>query len=514
LILLFLIIELSLSKQSPILSGVYGRYLDSDWSLSIINQGHFSGQQFPADQGLLNNANGYSFNLLPSMVIVTLHFITGVNILELQNLPIIAISFMFSIIYLAFVLYRHKYLSSIYLLLVVLLYGFFSGGIIAQAASINRIIIAYSALFFLIGVFLQAEGKNSSSYWFVFLFVLVNFTLAYSTIAVVMLPFIVVLSIVTAIRTKQYMYFNIAITSSIFIIAYYFFFTHFLNTAVILADQTINSQNITFHIFEPSSNYWPAAMQYVYPSRSLITWFIVAYSTVVIFILSLFTVIARLLKYLKTRNLSKLDDVLIAIVITVFVVAIGSTLGVITTALDMRTLLGIFGPMISIYAVMKLYSLITSKRLYYVLISIIIFLGIFLNIYNVEYQSQIPPVNVVTESDIVSSKWIADFGNGNKKISSDLNYLSTYLTINVPTPMTYIPSGIENIEMVFYEANIQLLENQNVGYFVITQQMKYRSIFPSEGAPLKPNPDLETELSMNNSINKIYSNNDSVYMLP
>jgi len=327
-----------------------------------------------------------------------------------------------------------------------------------------------------------------------------------------MLPFIITFFIVGAWKTKQYSQLNFAMFAFVIVIAYYLIFTHFLDLAVLIAQQTINKGIFTFHILRPSTNYWPKEIQYVPPSQSFLPWFYEAYSYVVILILSIFTLFHRLVVYLKTRNNLPLDFILISISVSVIYFAIGSALGTLTTGLSEELLLILFGPLLAVYSITQLNSLVHGNKVLYVLVGAMIIFGAF-SVVHYEFLDESSEILNVSKSNIATSEWIGDSVDANEKVCSDFNYLSTYLTIEGPTPMTYMPLGLESIKEVFYEGDIKELENQNVGYFVITQEMKSSEVFLFEGSPTKAVINLEKQLSTDPYTNKVYSNNDAVYQI-
>lgn len=528
-IILFILLEVLISLGTQLSPGTYGRYLDTLWASQITQTGHITDYPFPITPGLYSNANAYHFNLIPSVIISTFNLITNIDIIKIQMLPIYGFAYIISIILSAYALYKKNIVALIF---AILLSCFFLYPINGLSREINRIILSYFIFFFFLYSFIQFEKKKDYRFGILQAFFLIYFIFTYSSIAVSSIFLIALIVLLEALRSKDKIKINLGILYLSVCLFYYLLITDFLTSGIIAIKTITATRGIDLDfssIF--SMGGWPTPNKYT-PQYTIIDRFFLIYPFIMLGIFMLITFLSRLKRYKTTKTLKIYDVIFFSSVIFIPLILLFNTFAILpTSGLDYIALFGWLAPILAVYSLKQIYcgeiqfseiikKLVIKLRLTkislhlpkfnislhkfkVIIIAMIILLGI-ISIYN--YNSlEIRKTEAVSVQEVATASWL---GLQNQKITSDFNFLSTYVTINFKNANHYIPLNEKSVNSTYYQFNKSSLQIKDVKIFVITDDMRNHYIFNFEGTRTLPNHQLDIILS--NSNEKIYDNGKDI----
>ena len=507
LLLLFVLIETLLHINTALPFDPYRRYLEPVWATSIIEKGHFSQNQFP-DQSLFSNANAYSINIIPALTISTLHLITGISILQIENMPVYAVPFLLSLAIAAYIMYKKNKTAMI---IAVLLGCFFLFPINYEADSPNRIILCYTFFNLMFYALLNKYIWNSLPGVIVGTFIILFFIITYSTFSVTAIPFVFGFCLLESIRLRKFSNMNIAIIFVIVCLTYYFLISNFLTPAIQGLRASLNNNNIEFvlPIFRSWANIWPVDIAYISPSRSYFSLFFSMYAIVSIAILIMITVFFRIKQIAKNRQLTSFDNFWLAFCLIVLFAFLAAPLKIETAGLGIQNIISIFGSILSVYIVVEIFLWLKRKQFkIYILncvIVVVIIAGIFGIFYNYYSDEQIK-ARQISNQEIQMSYWL---GSSNLVVCSDFNFLSAYLAVNGPKALHFLPMGTTYVNEIYYEADVPTMRSLGIQAFVITRQMKHDLLGQFIGAATRSVPELESILSSKLNIQKIFASGEN-----
>lgn len=473
----------------------------------MIQNAHFTSAPFPRVSGLFSNANGYVFNIITPLSLALMSLILGVNVTTIQIMPIYAALFFASVILVSNALYHRKFA-----IIVTLLFScFFLYLLNDLAAEVNRIIFSYSMFFFFLYTFINAETRKSNSYRILQLFFLSIFVFTYSTDAVSLTLFIIVLFALEAYRTRAVSKLTPAILYCLIVIVLYLFLTDFLKGALtsIVADfsQPIH-MNFSF-FFSPGV--WPGQLVYT-PTYGTIDWFFLAYPFVVLATILLLTTSNRLRVLWKApRTLSMYDEILISFIVFVVGITLSNAVFQIASAgVDYTSLFAWFSPIFVFPIIDGLFkrshkhlslgrSLVATDQtkisLKFLAILLIISIGL-LGIFNY-YRLGVRQGEIVTQQEVVAAAWIGNTQARGLVVTSDLHFLSTYVTINGVNATHFLPveANITLLEGLYYNVSKSTLAENGIQLYVVSNNMQNLYITEFVGTRTIPSPNLESILS-------------------
>jgi len=505
LLLLFVLIAIFLHINTALPFDPYRRYLEPVWATSIIERGHFSQNQFP-NQSLFSNANAYSINIIPALTISTLHLITGISILQIENMPIYAVPFLLSLAIAAYIMYKKNKIAVI----IAILFGcFFLFPVNYEADSPNRIILCYTFFNLMFYALLNKNLWNSLPGVIAGTFIILFFIFTYSTFSITAIPFVFCFCLLESIRLRKFSNMNIAIIFVIVCLTYYFLISNFLTPALQDLRASINNIEFVLPIFRNWANIWPADITYISPPQSYFSLFFSMYAIVSIAILIMITIFFRIKQIAKNRQLTSFDSFWLAFCLVVLFAVLVAPLKIETAGLGIQNLICIFGSIIAVYSVVEIFLWLKRKQfktyIFNCLVVMTIISGIFGIFYNYYHNEQIQALQV-SNQEIQMIRWL---GSSNLVVCSDFNFLSAYLAVNGPKSLQFLPMDTTYVNEIYYEADVPTMRSLGIQAFVITQQMKQDLVGQVIGAPTRSVPELEAILSSKLNVQKIFASGEN-----
>lgn len=514
----FILLEVWISSGTMLSPDNYGRYLEPLWANDILISGHLRENPFPNEVSLYSNANSYIFNFIPAITIVVINLATGIGINKIQMTPIYGVLFFFSIILVSNALYNRKLTAIIF---AILLFCFltYSNNLIAR--DMNRIILSYSVFYFFLYSFISSKNRSDIRFRLMQIFFIIFFIFTYSSNSISVILLILILAMFEVFTTKKIEKINIGILYLTICLLYYLILTDFLTSGIVGFKRIFEAKGFTFqYSLFTKPGMWPTEMQY-FPIYSWLDWFFLIYPFIINGILLLLAFLARLKEIFRKRIITLYDELLFSILIFILSIIIFNALAVFPTAgLDYIALFSWFSPLLSVYSLDKVYSLggglffnsiIPRKshksfknrksmtKLKIISIILIISLGLagILN-YNTLDQRD---AEKVSQKEVAASCWL---GKMDLIVTSDLHFISTYVTINGVNAHHFLPMDKDFINQLYYNVNTSNLKSKEIDAFVVTKAMKSSYITHFLGSRTIPNPNLDVELSTDTY--KIYDN--------
>jgi hypothetical protein len=523
---LFIVLQLYFLSGSQLPGGNYDRYLDKIWADQITTTGYITANPFPNYPSLLSNANAYGFNIIPALITAILGDVSGLGSTEVRLIPITGFIFMASVVLLAHALYRGRYVDTI---LALLLSTFFIYMNLGMAGNLNRIGLSYSIFFFFLYSFIKMSKSESVAFLFMGNLFLLFYIFIYSSNAISIIPFILVLSIFknpNRMRRKKMLLLTIYVLISFL---YYLIIVVFLQGGINQVFGIIESRGFSFKWPFSSPGIWPGGSVYS-PHYSWIDWFFLVYPFLILGVFLLFSIASRIRIWKRINSFTIYDQILIAFIVFYAVsILFNSLAGFATAGFDYIALFGWFVPILAVYGldilfvwqpinedhefnsqldsriekrkiVLRVRSLRDTRLVNKVASIFIVIFLIGLGVIGIFHYGELEPRagEQVSSNEIQSSIWLEGKG---VKVTSDLHFLSTYVAIAGSNASHFIPWDADMIQQEYYKVNFTFMREYGIDTFILTAGMEKYYIANFVGTRTLPNPDLDRLLSANSSCN-------------